>query len=295
MSIFICEICQKTFTTQTGLNGHKRIHGKSDGKITNIFCCCLLTKRVVKVSYLKKLQANLHFCKHCNSILDSNRLFCNQSCAASFHNQERKEQNKTTKGKTKTLICSKCKSEYIGSIHSTSKSTCENCKSKKEKIIIVKIPKIKNTKQKTLKVKILGEYSKLKLCSCQHCKEKFVSRKQLKYCEQCKSLYCESSKQGYKFTFNVFEYPDLFDLSHLQQVGFYAPGGKSGKWNINGLSRDHKVSVNEAIRNNYDPYYISHPLNCQLIPHTENNKKKTHSSISYEELKQIVDLYDQKL
>jgi len=62
--------------------------------------------------------------------------------------------------------------------------------------------------------------------------------------------------------------------------------------NTNGLTRDHKISVNEAIRNNYDPYYIKHPLNCELMSWKKNNKKKTKSSITYSKLKQLVDAYD---
>ena len=91
---------------------------------------------------------------------------------------------------------------------------------------------------------------------------------------------------------NVYHYPNLFDLNLLNQIGFYASRGKSGRWNPNGLSRDHRVSVSEAIENNYDEKYISHPLNCQLMPHSENNKKKSNSSISYEMLVKLVDEYE---
>lgn len=58
------------------------------------------------------------------------------------------------------------------------------------------------------------------------------------------------------------------------------------------MSRDHKVSVDEAKKNNYDPYYITHPMNCELMPHIENNKKKITSSITYNELKLMVDNFD---
>jgi hypothetical protein len=100
------------------------------------------------------------------------------------------------------------------------------------------------------------------------------------------------ARNRFKFTFNVFRYPELFDLKLLQEVGFYAPKGKSGRWNPDGLSRDHKVSVNESIINQYDPYYITHPLNCELMPHRVNNKKKTKSSMRYEDLVKLVDQYD---
>jgi hypothetical protein len=139
-----------------------------------------------------------------------------------------------------------------------------------------------------------GPFSKLFVCSCRHCKTKFVSRIKKQYCVEHKSLYSLSSKSGYKFTFNVYHYPDLFDINLLNAVGWFSPGGKAGKWNINGLSRDHKISVTESIINNYDPYYITHPVNCELMPHHQNNRKKTKSSITYEKLKQLVNEYDKK-
>jgi hypothetical protein len=84
----------------------------------------------------------------------------------------------------------------------------------------------------------------------------------------------------------------LFDLVLVEQVGFYGPKGKSNRWNINGLSRDHKISVSDALKYDYDPYYISHPLNCELMPHRQNNVKKGKSSITYQELITMVDQYD---
>jgi hypothetical protein len=78
-------------------------------------------------------------------------------------------------------------------------------------------------------------------------------------------------------------------------VGWVSFGGKrGGKTNHHGLSRDHKVSVTEAKKKGYDPYYIRHPLNCELMPHIDNNKKKSRSSISYDELVHLVKEYDQK-
>jgi hypothetical protein len=55
--------------------------------------------------------------------------FCSRSCAAIFNNGSRKEQGKTTKGKTKTIKCSKCLLEYVSSIHTTiSVNLCDNCR-----------------------------------------------------------------------------------------------------------------------------------------------------------------------
>lgn len=61
---------------------------------------------------------------------------------------------------------------------------------------------------------------------------------------------------------------------------------------MSGVSRDHRVSVSSAIKNNYDPYYITHPINCELMHHIDNVKKHTSSSITYEELIKQVNDYD---
>lgn len=75
-------------------------------------------------------------------------------------------------------------------------------------------------------------------------------------------------------------------IEQLNQFGMWSVKNK------NGLSRDHKLSVNDAIRNNYEPYYVRHPLNCEIMSWHDNNKKKTKSSISYGQLKKLVDDYE---
>ena len=100
-------------------------------------------------------------------------------------------------------------------------------------------------------------------------------------------MYSHNGRAKYWFTFNVFHYPDLFDLDFVKEVGF-----RNTTTNPNGVTRDHRISVNEAIRNNYDPYYIKHPLNCELMLFEENNKKKTNCSITYDELTRIVNEYE---
>ena len=132
-------------------------------------------------------------------------------------------------------------------------------------------------------------YSKLCKCTCKHCGVQWKARSSVWYCKEHQDLYSHNGRAKYWFTFNVFEYPDLFDLSLITKFGF-----RNSKTNPNGITRDHKLSVNHAIRNNYDPYYIKHPLNCELMTFKENNSKKTNSSITYKELVRIVNEYDKK-
>ena len=62
--------------------------------------------------------------------------------------------------------------------------------------------------------------------------------------------------------------------------------------NPDGVVRDHRVSVADAIKYNYDPYYIRHPINCKLMLHRDNSKKHTASSITYDKLIEEVDEWD---
>lgn len=135
-------------------------------------------------------------------------------------------------------------------------------------------------------------FSKVSFINCKFCDKKFLRKAKEIVCCSCQHLKWNNNKDKWSFKFNVFDFPDLFDLQLIIDVGWVSYGGRSKIFNPNGLSRDHRVSVNEAKKFNYDPYYISHPCNCEIMLHAENNKKKSKSSLSYSELIAIVDLYD---
>ena len=65
---------------------------------------------------------------------------------------------------------------------------------------------------------------------------------------------------------------------------YSTPGSRRGKLNLNGVSRDHMLSVTEGWLNNVDIKLIRHPANCNLILHRDNQKKNIKSSISIDEL-----------
>lgn len=147
-------------------------------------------------------------------------------------------------------------------------------------------PTAKKTGPKPKDKEPKAAYSTLYKCICKHCGIEWRARKSQRICEQHRDLYSHHGRAKFWFTFNVFNYPALFDLSLIYQYGFRSSS------NPNGITRDHKVSVNEAILNNYDPYYIKHPLNCELMLFEQNNKKKTKSSILYIDLVNSVDKFD---
>lgn len=135
-------------------------------------------------------------------------------------------------------------------------------------------------------------FSRLILNTCRHCKTKFVNKDRIGYCKEHLHLHKSLYRKRYYFKFNVFHYPDLFDLDELTRIGFYSAGGNRKRVNMTGLSRDHRVSVSEAMLNDYDEYYIRHPVNCELMPQTANSSKHNKSSITYEQLVREVDEYD---
>ena len=97
--------------------------------------------------------------------------------------------------------------------------------------------------------------------------------------EEIKKIY----KRYCQFTFNLKEFPNEYDFDLIKKYGWYKAKNKGN--NLNGVSRDHKYSCNEAFKNLIDPYIISHPANCQLLRHNENVSKLDNCSISLNELK----------
>lgn len=274
---FCCKICDKQFLTQDALNGHAKVHGSKNSEIVYPLVSCIFTKKCMYISQLEKYQkdimdtiCDIHQCLNCQKFISISKKYCCRSCGTSYSNSLKGERSETDKSKIRNGVK----------------------KSHERK----KIEFIKNfigpILPKEIKPEYVGEYSTLYTPTCKNCNLMFVSRKRMKYCKECNHLYCSSNKMGYKFKFNVYHYPELFDLELLKSIGWFSPGGKSGKWNPNGLSRDHKVSVSEAIKMNYGPFYISHPLNCELMSHSENNIKKTKSSILYADLVSAVDEYE---
>lgn len=279
--MFICPTCNKSFNTNRSLAGHQRIHTTKE-KLHDPICCCIYTKVERLAKNLEKYQQQLRSCKNCTKLVRLENTYCSSSCAASVTNTTRVFKDAQQR---KQKISKSVQAYYQSTPRSPSKQV--------KNPAIRSIKKVNN--QTIWKKPPAGvPYSKLYTCSCKHCNTITLRRQVQWYCDQHCHLYSSNGRAKYKFKFNVYHYPDLFDLKHLAKVGFFAPRGKAGKWNPNGLSRDHKVSVNDAIKFNYDPYYITHPMNCQLIPHVVNNTKNTNSCISYVDLVRIVDDYDSK-
>lgn len=270
--MFKCDICDKQFDNIRKLNGHKTAHRQN----FIVYCCCIVTREVMKTSNFHKHLNMLRPCDVCGTIFkrtQSGKQYCSRSCATTITNKKRGKRSADTKEKIASTLRSRHKPKIC-------QQKTDKRPRKRKKPLIDKHP--------------CGPFTKVYISNCKHCNQIMVLRNKRKYCDNCAHLYAEPNRNKYKFTFNIYQYPDLFDLQMLQTLGWFSPGGKSKRLNPNGLVRDHKVSVNEAILHNYDCFYIKHPLNCELMTQDINNRKKTKSSITYSELVRLVDDYEMK-
>lgn len=111
-----------------------------------------------------------------------------------------------------------------------------------------------------------------------------------KFCTlKCWVNYTERNKEPFllyrqrcNFDFKIEDYSDKFDLTLVKQHGWYSPSNKGN--NLDGISRDHMLSVREGFELGIEPDIIKHPANCQFMPHRQNQHKRQKSSITIAEL-----------
>lgn len=245
----------------------------------------------------------IYSCKHCIKVFSSQRSVGAHNYQA--HRKENDLQKLSYLANPKICPEPSCQKDipYIQRNNQTCSNSCARklqkpiSESTRLKLSISKRNISDLTRQKMSnsgKNKILSESTRLKISEAGKRRKPVSDETRLKLSQAARRNHPEKfePKLIFKFRFNIFNYPDLFDLDYIKTVGFFCPGGRKRKLNLNGLSRDHRVSIHESIQNNYDPYYISHPINCNIIPQTENIKKYTKSSLKYEDLVIMVNDYD---
>ncbi|NJO64884.1 MAG: hypothetical protein HC836_44215 [Richelia sp. RM2_1_2] len=194
----------------------------------------------------------MKLCKNCGGEIGSSKdyrnVFCTRSCSVAFNNVGRKNSEKTKKIKSIKLL-EWCSQNNKNIVHSKKCKCCGNEFSYGKS----------NKKGRTY-------------CSVL-CRKKDRSKHlndKKKYRVQC------------RFLFNVFDYPNEFNLELVKKYGFYSASNRGN--NLNGISRDHIYSINDGFKNQISYELISHPANCRLVQQTENSKKHTKSLITIDEL-----------
>ena len=157
-------------------------------------------------------------------------------------------------------------------------------------------------RSKETKAKISEALKKTKIAKqCLYCGDEFIPKKpQQKYC----SNKCGGASQRrtddnlitYRrrasFDFNLADYPEEFNFDLIEEHGWYSAANRGN--NLNGVSRDHMVSVKFGYENNIDPNIIGHPANCRLMRHNDNVSKYEGCSITLKELKVRIQKWNNK-
>ena len=95
-----------------------------------------------------------------------------------------------------------------------------------------------------------------------------------------------------QFNFNLSDYPKEFDFSLIEKFGWYKPSNKGN--NLEGVSRDHKLSISDGWKLKIEPWKIRHPANCRLLKHTDNKLKAEKSILNEKELDLIIESWNKK-
>lgn len=211
---------------------------------------------------------NPKLCKLCNNIISYDKkdnLFCSKEC-----NNKNSSTNNSSKNLTdneKLLRNEKIKNsliEYNKNIGNITHDTYKNC--------------ILCNKQ------FLSEYKKM------YCSKKCLKISKIKPDIDIFKLY----KQLTTFKFALNKYPNEFefDFDLIRQYGWYK--AKNHGDNLNGVSRDHNISVTYGFSNKINPLILAHPANCQLLCHNVNVSKHMKCDININDLLTNIDLWNNK-
>lgn len=232
-------------------------------------------------------------CQHCSKLFTitpgSYGKFCSLSCGTTFRNKINLEKSKTNY----ILNPVKCKCcQTILDFDKRKNKYCSNsCASKITNTISRK-------RGPTAAEKF--PFSKIKFILCTHTNQYYSNKNPDGSIRRC-SPYIKTIKEQYysaaRFKFNVYHYPEEFDLKLIEKHGWYTcPGLKrKGKTkNILGVSRDHIISVSYGFANNIDPSVISHPANCRIMLHSANKIKHNKCDLTIEQLLEKINCWNKK-
>lgn len=248
-------------------------------------------------------------CKNieCSNETEGKKLYCSLTCRNYYVNKYLRDYNKngsaiSEKYRTLYLLnpkkCKNCSNdisyEYRESDYCSKKcsSACINLNRNgtKYNMSVEGLSNIIKTNREKTGYKV-GEYESNPNI-CVNCNLPLDFSKRFRKCcsKKCLTEYGRKNMVEYliyksdaSFKFSLNDYPDKFDFSLIEKHGWYSPSN-SKKPNINGVSRDHMISIKDGFRFGIDPKLIAHPANCKLMVHSENISKNKNSSITIEEL-----------
>lgn len=248
MRPYVCGKCGAQFRSSQSLNAHARKHSgyAFEGLKEAIYCCSVLTHKVIEIRSLDR---------HDAAWLKNNKI-C-PHCGGRFVS---------------------CQKEYCSS---RCAAIVNNAKFPRRR---GPLPSGRKRHHISWRDFIVGPFTPVYWNVCAKTGRQFWYRARRKYHFD---LYPERQEyaRSCRFKFPVSDYPDLLDLSLLRDAGWYStPGSRRGVRNVDGVSRDHLLSVDDGWRLGIAPVIMRHPANCRLLLHRENQKKNRRSAITATEL-----------
>ena len=160
---------------------------------------------------------------------------------------------------------------------------------------------------KKVSIKLIGNHNSnrkhkpLIKIKCKYCKKIFETKyENQKYCShKCHDNYRRTSNSEYinykakcQFKFGLSNYSDEFDFTLIEKYGMYKAKNRGN--NLNGVSRDHIISIKYGFKNNIPTEMIAHPANCQLLKQSENASKYKKCGMTINELKNKINKWNKK-
>lgn len=204
------------------------------------------------------LECGIEFKPH-----NEKNLFCSQSCAAKYNNKNRKgeKRNFSDNGKLniKKAVHRRLLIEDSFDEYEKTPKFCKECGNK-------------------------IEFAKRNSVFCNMtCKRNYDIKNLTNF---------QNYRKECKFDFNLSDYPNEFNFSLIEKYGWYK--AKNYGNNLNGVSRDHMISISFGFANNIDASIIRHPANCNLMLHNNNIKKWKNCSITLNDLLQKIEIWNNK-
>lgn len=93
------------------------------------------------------------------------------------------------------------------------------------------------------------------------------------------------------FKFSSVLYPYVKNAELLKQYKWLSKENPKD----DGITRDHRVSIQYGYEHNIDPYLISHPANCEFMLRNDNSSKQDKCSITVEQLIEEVEWWNENI
>lgn len=225
-----------------------------------------------------KLQTVYHGeiqCKQCGNfflaLINNKRVFCSKSCANTFSSTGRIHNEESKKKVSEKLLGKKRNQESIDKISGENNPMWIDGRSF-----------VKNQNQNRVNGKR----------KCKYCNDYKIDKKYKAICDDCRESYYKFYRPSCEFIFDINLYKNEFDFSLIKKYGWYSPTNKGN--NLNGVSKDHLYSIKDGFINKVSYEIMSHPANCKLLKHSDNSSKHCISSISLDELKSRIKIWNEK-